>query len=121
MKLNKIIDRSTDFGTFRSRNDLLSFTLKIFFYIIPALILGQSTDIVVQKMIIHKSFGDDIIYYILFQTMLNIITLYLFILYLPNFMSEFQLTISGGYFIILYFGMQTNYIVILKKFMNLFI
>lgn len=121
MKLNKIIDRSTDFGTFRSRNDLISFTLKIIFYIIPALILGHSTDIVVQKMMNYNSLGNDIIYYILFQTMLNIVTLYLFILCLPKFISEFQVTISGGYFIVLYFGMQTNYIVLLKKYMNWFI
>lgn len=49
MRLKKVIDRSTDFGTLRSRNDLISFTLKIIIYIIPAIIMGHSTDIFVKK------------------------------------------------------------------------
>jgi hypothetical protein len=118
MKLIEIIHRSTDFGTLRSRNDLLSFTLKIILYIIPAVILGDFTDIAVKNMKIHKKLGEDIIHYILFQTMVNILTLYLFVLFLPSFMSEFQRTVSGGYFIVLYFGMQINYLDMLKEFMN---
>lgn len=118
MKLFKIIDRTTDFGTIRSRNDLFSFTMKIFIYIIPAVILGHFTDISVKKFRINKVFGKDILYYILFQTIFNIVTLYLFILFLPKFMSEFQTTLSGGYFIVLYFSMQTNYIDMLKEYMN---
>lgn len=115
----KIINRAIDFGTFRSRNDLFSFTMKIIIYIIPAVILGYYTDIIVKEMIIYKIFGDyDAIYYILTQTIFNIVTLYLFILFLPKFMSEFQTSISGGYFIVLYFGMQTNYLYMLKDYMN---
>lgn len=121
MKLSKIIDRTTDFGTIRSRNDLLSFTLKIMVYIIPAVILGHFTDIVVKKNRIDNVFGKNVIYYILSQTIINIVTLYLFILFLPRFMSEFQTTISGGYFIVLYFSMQTNYIDMLKEYMTSFI
>ena len=49
MKLLKIIDQTTDFGTLSSRNDLLSFTLKIMIYIIPAVILGHFTDKAVKK------------------------------------------------------------------------
>lgn len=118
MNLSKIIDRATDFGTLRSRNDLLSFTLKIIVYIIPAVILGHFTDITVKKYRTHNVFGKNIIYYILLQTIFNIVTLYLFILFLPRFMSEFQTTISGGYFIVLYFSMQTNYIYMLKEYIN---
>ena len=42
--LNNIIQRATDFGTFRSRENIFSFTLKCLFYIIPAIILGNFTD-----------------------------------------------------------------------------
>lgn len=121
MKVSKIIERSIDFGTLRSRNDLFSFTLKIMMYVIPAVVLGYYTDNIVKKMRSYTIFfieDDKLIYYILFQTMLNIITLYLFILFLPKFMSEFQRTVSGGYFIVLYFGMQTNYIIMLKEYMT---
>jgi hypothetical protein len=119
MKLSKIIDRATDFGTLRSRNDLLSFTLKIMIYIIPAVILGHFTDIYIKKIRSDNLLGKKvIIYYILLQTIFNIVTLYLFILFLPKFTNEFQTTISGGYFIVLYFSMQSNYIDMLKEYMK---
>lgn len=49
MKLSKIIDQTTDFGTRRSRNDFLSFALKIIIYIIPAIILGNFIDTNIKK------------------------------------------------------------------------
>jgi len=118
MTLFKIIERATDFGSFRSRNDLFSFTLKILVYMVPAIILGHYTDITVKNMKMRRILGENNLYYILFQTLVNIATLYLFILFLTDFMSEFQRTISGGYFIVLYFGMQTNYIDMMKDYMN---
>ena len=33
-------------------------------------------------------------------------------------MSEFQVTVAGGYFIVLYFGIQTNYIDMFKEAMG---
>ena len=92
--------------------------MKIIIYIIPAVILGHFADIAVQKSETHKIFGKDIIRYFLLQTIINIVTLYLFILFLPKFMSEFQTTMAGGYFMVLYFSMQTNYINMLKEYMN---
>lgn len=68
----------------------------------------------------YNFFGKNAFFYILLQTMLNIVTLYFFIVCLPNYMSEFQKTISGGYFIILYFGMQTNYIIMLKEYIRIY-
>ena len=50
MKLHNIIHRATDFGTFRSRENFFSFTLKCLFYIIPAVILGNYTDIIIQRI-----------------------------------------------------------------------
>jgi len=121
MKIVKILNRTTDFGSIRSRNDLLSFTLKIVLYIIPAIILGHFTDMIVQKIKLRNVFGKDIIYYILLQTLFNVVILYLFILFLPNYLSEFQTTISGGYFNVLYFSIQTNYIDMLKEYMDMLI
>jgi hypothetical protein len=46
--MNLIIQRATDFGTFRSRKNFFSFTLKCIFYIIPAVILGNYTDITIK-------------------------------------------------------------------------
>jgi len=50
MKLTSIVNRSTDFGTLRARRDFISFTLKVFIYIIPAIILGHLTDKTIKQI-----------------------------------------------------------------------
>ena len=118
MKIYNIIERVTDFGTLRSRDNFFSFTLKNLFYIIPAVILGNYTDNSIQKIQEYKAFGDNKIYYILLQTFIIILTQYIFLAFLFNFISEFQVTIAGGYFIVLYFGMQTNYFHMIKDYIR---
>lgn len=118
MKGFNIIERATDFGTFRSRDNFFSFALKVGFYIIPAVLLGNYTDIVVKKVKDDKILGDDILYYILLQTFIIISSLYLILIFLSDFMSEFQVTFAGGYFIVLYFGIQLNYINMIKDYMS---
>lgn len=115
MKRASIIQRALDFGTFHSRENFFSFTLKCLFYIIPAVIIGNYTDINVKKLKKEKKLGDYTIYYILLQTLIIISTLYIFLRFLTSYMSEFQDTLAGGFFIVLYFGIQTNYIHMLKE------
>jgi hypothetical protein len=118
MHLFNIIERATDFGSFRSRNNFLSFALKVLFYIFPAIILGYYTDITIKTLKNRKVFGDNKIYYIIFQTLVIITTMYLFVFFLTDFTSEFQQSMAGGYFIVLYFGIQANYIRMLKEYMS---
>ena len=118
MRIYDIIERATDFGTLRSRNNFFSFTLKILIYIIPAVILGNYTDDIIKRVKEYKALGDNKIYYILLQTLIIIITQYIFVAFLLNFMSEFQVTIAGVYFIVLYFGMQTNYFDMIKEYIR---
>ena len=118
MILSNIIQRATNFGTFRSRDNFFSFTLKILFYIIPAVVLGSYTDLTIKRLDENKALGENTLYYILLQTFIVISTQYLFLKFLSDFMSEFQVTIAGGYFIVLYFGMQTNYIHMIKEYIN---
>ena len=117
MNLDNIIERATDFGTFRSRNDLFSFALKVMLYIFPAVVLGHYTDVIIKSLKIHKVLGNSTIYYIILQTIFIIVTFYLFMLFLKDFASEFQKSMPGSYFIVLYFGIQTNYIYMVKEFM----
>lgn len=118
MNISKIIEQSIDFGSIRSRHNFFSFTLKILFYMIPAIILGYYTDLIILDLEHDKIMGSSLIYYILLQTIVIISTLYLFIIFFNDYMSEFQSTISGSYFIVLYFGLQSNYIYMLKKYMT---
>lgn len=118
MRIYDIIERSTDFGTLRSRDNFFSFTLKILIYIIPAVILGNYTDNTIKRVQEYKAFGDNKIYYILLQTLIIILTQYIFLAFLLNFINEFQVTIAGSYFIVMYFGMQTNYFHMIKEYIR---
>jgi hypothetical protein len=119
MNLLHIIERATDFGTFRSRDNFFSFSLKVFFYILPAILFGHLTDISIEKLEKKKTLTT--LYYILLQTFIIILTLYIFVLFLKDYTSEFQTSFAGGYFIVLYFGIQTNYLKMLKEYMNSFL
>ena len=118
MKLIHIFEKATDFGSFRSHENLFSFSLKVLLYILPAVILGHYTDISVKTMKKRKILGTKDINYISFQTLIVILTLFLLTRLLKDFTSEFQQSMAGGYFIVLYFGMQTNYIEMLKNYMT---
>lgn len=118
MNLFNIIQRSTDFGTLRSRDNFFSFALKCLFYIIPAIILGNYTDIYIEKLKQDKALGDNEIYYILLQTLINISTFYLILIFFSDFTSEFQVTIACSYFSVIYFGLQPNYINMIKDYIN---
>jgi hypothetical protein len=116
MKILDIIKRALDFGTLRSRENFLAFTLKSLVYIIPAVLFGNYTDITILKLKEDNKLGDYLLYYILLQTLLIILTLYIILRLLSNYTSEFQVTIAGGFFSVLYFGMQTNYIDMIKEY-----
>jgi uncharacterized membrane protein (DUF485 family) len=118
MKLLNIIHRATDFGKLRARKNFFPFALKCIFYIIPAIFLGNFTDITIQRMKNEKEFGDYMLYYILLQTIIIISTLYVILIFLTSYTNEFQVTIAGGFFSVLYFGIQTNYIDMIKEYIN---
>ena len=118
MKVSNIVQRATEFGTFRSEHNIFSFTLKILFYLIPAVVLGNYTDVLVKKLQKDRALGDNILYYILLQTFIIVSTLYILIVFLSDYESEFQVTITGAYFTALYFSIQTNYIQMFQEFMS---
>lgn len=118
MKPLDIFLEATRFGTFRSPTNLFAFGLHCIFYIIPAIVLGNFTDIMIQRIKMDNELGDHVFHYIILQTLVNISTLYLILLFLNKYTSEFQVTIAGGFFSVLYFGMQPNYLDMLKEYMN---
>jgi hypothetical protein len=118
MRLPDILQHATDFGTFHSRENFISFTLKTLLYIFPAVILGHYTDRFVKKLQDENRLGQNTLHYILLQTFIGILTLYLCIAFLSEFSSEFQVTVAGGYFTVLYFGLQTNYISMIQEYLR---
>ncbi len=95
-----------------------SYTLKFIFYIIPAIVLGNYTDVTMERIQNGQILGDYLITYILLQTFIIISTLYLILLLSTKYTSEFQVTVAGAYFVVLYFGIQTNYTRMIKEYIN---
>lgn len=118
MKPLGIFKHAIHFGTFESRENFISFALKCIFYIFPAIILGNYTDVLIQRVKKDNELGDYLINYILLQTLVNVSTLYLVILFFTKYANEFQLTIAGSFFGVLYFGMQPGFIDMLREYMN---
>jgi hypothetical protein len=118
MNIKNILNKATDFGSFRSRDNFFSFSIKTLIYIFPAIVLGHLTDNIVKIMLKNKVLSDTLFFYIFLQTMIIITTLYLFIIFFKNFIIEFQTSNSGSFFVVLYFGMQQNYIYMLNNYMN---
>jgi hypothetical protein len=95
----------------RSRDSFISFSLKILFFIIPSTIMGYTIDYFTQFIQIKKYLGIQIIHYLSVQLFLIILILYGLIQMYPKYSTEFQNTTSGSFFIVLFFGVQTNFFV----------
>ena len=59
--------------------EIILFHLKILIYIIPAVILGYYTDISIKRLKEYNKFGDNSLCYILLQTLIIIVTRYIFL------------------------------------------
>ena len=84
------------------------------------MILGDYTDVSITNLKMRYAFGQDTINYIVFQTLIILFTLYIFVIFLKDFTSEFQKSIAGSFFIVIYFGMQTNYLRMIKEYLASF-
>jgi hypothetical protein len=114
--LNNINEGVINNFKFYSHHNFFLFALKCIVHIIPAIILGNYTDIIVQRIKKDKKLGDNILYYILLQTLIIIATLYLFLLFITIYTNDFVVTLYGEFFIVLYFSIQTDYIHMIKEY-----
>jgi hypothetical protein len=115
MKEIHIFQQSIEFVILTTGTDFFPFVLKCLFYIIPPAILGNYTDLIVKILRNNKKFGNYTIYYVLLQTLIIILTLYLINLFLSNYISKINVTVAVSFFSVLYFGIQTNYISMIKE------
>jgi hypothetical protein len=118
MNLLNIIRSATNFGTSRAQDYYVSFLLQSMFYMVPAIILGNYTDVAVEKIKKDKTLGDYAVSYILLQTLIIISTLYLILKLLSNYANEFETNLVGAFFIVYYFNIQTHYITMIKEYIN---
>ena len=84
----------------------------------PSVVLGHYIDKTIHMLKKRKTLGDSNSVYIMLQTIVNIIILYTFQLLIRDYVREFQQSIACSFFIVLYFGTQTNYIDMFKDYMT---
>lgn len=99
---------ATRFGTTSARDTYLSFLIKTFLYIFPAIILGQFIDRFILSL--KKNILKNKVFRIFVQTIVMVSVLYLLIKFSESYANELQYTITGIFFVVLFFGVQQFYI-----------
>lgn len=114
----RALERSLTFGTYESRASFVSFMLKIFYFLIPALVIAHFLDEWMNAL--YQETERDIlrIELLVIHAILMIAILYGFVVCFQSYSKEFQTTIAGGFFIALFFGFQPHYLQHLKDYMR---
>lgn len=89
--------------------------IKTIALLVPGIVLGYVIDTLSYKWKEEKKFGDNLLTYVVIQTLLSICVFYLLITIVTKYTFEFQTTYAGMYFGSMFFGMQTNYITNLQQ------
>lgn len=115
-EINKDIREGIKFGK-KDSTRFGSLMLKTMSLLIPGIVLGHIIDRITNKLKEEKKFGENILTYIIIQTILSISVFYMLISKVKTYTYEFQNTYSGLYFVSLFFGMQTMYIKNLQEYL----
>lgn len=108
------IRQGTRFGTKNVRK-LSGFKVKVFLLLVPGILLGHYIDQIVDKLKREQKLGKGVLRYVILQTVFSALVMYLMSIYSLEYTNEFQNTYAGLFFVSLFFGMQTNYIVNLQQ------
>jgi hypothetical protein len=103
-------------------SDIIPFSLKFLSFVVPAALLGHIIDQIVLVIKRRKIFGADrkaLIGYLLVQLMMWLLLFFGFYNLTPGYAREFQGTAAGIFFIALFFAVQTNFVDMLQKVLNL--
>jgi len=112
-KIKKNILRSVSEGlAFGSDNytSMLSFTIRIITLALPGIVLGHYLDQGIYWTQTQKWMGISAIPYTLAQIMAWILIFYSIFIFASSYAMEFQGTVSGIFFITLFFIVQTNFV-----------
>ncbi len=108
MVLN-IIKKGLDIGSEAHNDHFLSFCIKCNLFTLPGIVLGLIIDKLVSKLQKRKTFGDKISPYVFFQTIVNIIVLYVMLKTISKYANELQQTIPGMLWSALFFSVQQKW------------
>lgn len=103
-------------------SDIVPFTVKFLWFVVPAILLGHVVDQGVSVLQRRKIFGHDrtgLVGYLLVQLVAWLLLFFGFYNLIPNYAREFQGTAAGIFFIALFFAVQTNFVDMLQKVLNI--
>lgn len=100
-------------------NSIIVFLLHAIFLLVPGIILGHMIDRAIWYLKKNKKFGTFNLIYIILQVLLNVIVLY--IIYEISFIyaQELQTTLSGIFFVALFFNMQIHFLINLQELLHI--
>ena len=93
------------------------FLTKNLIMLVPSLVVGNALDRYIQSLQTREKLGKNVLSYIAFQTLLNILMLQAMTYVNKSFMMEIQESIPGLQFTF-FFNMQVNYIKNWQKLLN---
>lgn len=103
-------------------SDLLPFSIKFLWFVVPAVLLGHVIDQGVSVLQRRNVFGADrkaLIGYLAVQLLVWLVLFFGFYNFTPGYAREFQGTAAGIFFIALFFAVQTNFVDMLQKVLNI--
>jgi hypothetical protein len=103
-------------------SDIIPFSLKFLSFVVPAVLLGHMIDQIVIVMKNRKIFGNGreaLVGYLLVQLLMWLVLFFGIYNLIPSYAREFQGTAAGIFFIALFFAVQTNFVDMLQKTLNL--
>jgi hypothetical protein len=103
-------------------SDIVPFTVKFLWFVVPAVLLGHVIDQGVSVLQRRKVFGTQrtaLVGYLLIQLMAWLLLFFGFYNLTPGYAREFQGTAAGIFFIALFFAVQTNFVDMLQKVLNI--
>jgi len=109
MSISKEISNGIHLNNKNPRH-LIALTIKSLIFLIPGVILGHYIDQYVNKMKREQILGEDVILYIVVQTIISILVVYFLVNWAKSYTREIENKIAGVFFASLYFNMQTHYI-----------
>lgn len=103
-------------------SDIFPFTVKFLWFVVPAVLLGHVIDQGVSALQRRKVLGVDrkgLVGYLVIQLLAWLLLFFGFYNLTPNYAREFQGTAAGIFFIALFFAVQTNFVDMLQKVLNI--
>lgn len=93
---------------------------RITILLLAGIVIGHYLDQSINFTKSKRLFGDNILIYVVLQTVICVFIVYMLLRIHRNYQDDFQNTFSGLFFVSMFYAMQTNYISNLQQLLIVF-